>query len=200
MQLNVRYSALFWKTLEVHRNEPYYGNLRTKMAEFIERKKVSTMPVSGRDVLFTSSNKYLAGIRHYAIQRNPDIVLFYTLDGGELCMAMVGNHHDYPHGGKNKSTSVRTGTRISNAVNSPHVASPQWDMITWNSPEELLGNPEITELSSACMMRLRAELDEEMQTGERFRNRFGIYPDNAGEDEFYAYMGSLEQASAVLMH
>jgi len=92
----VRWSGLFWRTLEPHRNKEYYRALRERLLEFVWRKTGDNGPACGRDAPFGPTNRPLRGIWHFAIQRTPDIVVFYTIDGGTLNLALWGSHHDYP--------------------------------------------------------------------------------------------------------
>jgi hypothetical protein len=169
--------------------------LRTKLAELIERKRDSTGPAGGRDNFFGSSNALLAGIWHFAALRNPDVVVFYVIEGGSLCLAMVGSHHDYPFNGKNLSASARTGTRVRNAVAAGNADSPMWPALAWGDPSEVVGHPDLAELSAPALDRLACELVQEMDDGARYLARNGIRVEDGPEDEFERYFADLSAAS-----
>jgi hypothetical protein len=169
--------------------------LRAKLAELIERKRESSGPASGRDTTFGSSNALLAGIWHFAALRSPDVVVFYVIEDGALCLAMVGSHHDYPFNGKNLSASARTGTRVRNAVAAGDSGSPMWPSLEWGDPSEVCGHPELGELSAPALDRLALELVEEMEDGARYFARNGVRVEDGPEDEFERYFAALSAAS-----
>jgi hypothetical protein len=191
----VRTSDLFWRTLEPHRIQSHYQTLRNKIAELIQRKRESTGPASGRDSPFGSNNALLAGIWHYKALRNPDVVVFYVIEKGALCLAMVGSHDDYPFNGKNLSASARTGTRIRNAVAAGDSGSPMWPALSWGDPSEIPGHPELDELSAPALDRLAIELLEEMEDGPRYVTRNGRRVEDGPEEEFERYFADLSAAA-----
>jgi hypothetical protein len=194
----VRFHDLFWRTLEPHRGQGYYPGLRDKLTWFIQRKVETTDPASGRDNYF-GAIKALSGIWHFAISRTPDVVIFYTLDGGHLNLALVGSHHDYPFNGKNLGSSARTAERVHNTIAAGHVPTPGWSTLRWNDPEELLRHPDLPQLSAQALDALTSELVEEMDEGARYRKSKGIPVEDASEEEFDRYFSCLVQVREVVL-
>lgn len=196
----VRFHRLFWSTLEPHRDQGYYSQLREKLAWFMERKAESLAPVSGRDNYFRDSG----GLWHFAIQRNPDVVVFYTVSGGSsagatLNLAMVGSHHDYPHAGKNYKAFSRTKERIAHALDEAPMASPLWESLRWDDPSDLLAHPDLSEMAPGALDDVLDELMSEMETGDRYQRRKGQSLFDVGETEFDRYLDDLAAARDLVM-
>ena len=189
----VRFGDLFWKTLEPHRGQGYYLGLREKLTWFARRKEESTSPVSGRDNYF-GKIKDLAGIWHFAALRTPDVVIFYTLDEGCLNLAMIGSHADYPFNGKNLGASKRTAARVNGAVARDPVPTPDWEGLRWEDPSELLGHPDLPELSVPGLDKVIGDLTTEMDDGNRYVARFGVEIERQSEAEFDRYVNALSDA------
>jgi len=192
----VRFHELFW-TLEPHRGQAYYPCLRDKLLWLMRRKEQSTDPVSSRDNYF-GAIKALVGIWHFAIMRNPDIVIFYTLNDGCLNLAMVGSHHDYPFNGKNSGASARTGGRVNNTVADGPLQSPNWRGLRWSDPADLLRHPDLPELSAPAMDGLLTDIADEMGTGGFYRARHGVAIEDRPEAEFDRYFACLHDVRQLI--
>jgi hypothetical protein len=194
---DVRFCELFWETLEDHRGQAYYQQLRRKLAEFIGQKLERSDPVSARDKPFQSSTP-LSGVWHFAIQRNPDVVIFYTLRGG-LNFAMVGSHHDYGFHGQNKTAMSRTAARIHNALASAPRPTPQWKTFRWIRPSDVTGDGFLGDLHPNTLENLLGELEQEMATCARYLRANGREITEAGEEALDAYMAELVRAHETVI-
>lgn len=195
----VRYCDLFWRTLEPHRNESHYPGLRSKLLTFLRRKEQSLDPVSGRDNRFGATNRLLNGLWHFAIIRNPDVVIFYTVDAGVLSLAMVGSHHDYPSDGKNMTAAARTAGRVRNTVAGPDVPVPGWPSLRWSDPRDILRSPDLPELGAQALDDLLWEVIAEMESGTRYEEANGRSVLDVGEAEFERYLSDLADARDLVM-
>lgn len=196
----VKYHDLFWETLKPHRNQAYYPGLRKKIEEFIEKKCEDSGPVSRRDNLFGNKMGDLTGVWHFAIVRNPDIVLFYTMESGILHFAMIGDHHDYPSDGKNHTARERTGKAVWNAVAGTPVDRPEnWGAPRWDDPANLIDHPDLPNLPAWALDELIAQVEVEMENGEIYRRRTGRMLPEEPEDVFFGYFETLEQVHQSLV-
>lgn len=194
-----RFSELFWRTLEPHRGLDYYAPMRAKLLGFMRRKTQDTGPVSARDGTF-GNHRTLKGIWHFAIQRNPDVVLFYTLEGGTLNLAMFGSHHDYPSDGKNLGKADRTSVRVWNATRGDDLQHPDWPGAPrWRQPEDILGNTELPEFGPRAMDALLGEIAEEQETGARYRALHGIPVEETSDAELDRYLAALQSARDLIL-
>lgn len=196
----VRTHALFWKTLEDHRDRPHYNLLRTKIRQLILAKLESTNPLSGSDKQFVNKTS-LNGIWHFTASRTPDVVIFYTIDENKLNLAMVGSHHDYPFNDTNRNAGERTGRRIRNTLYSGVVESPQWDDLRWVDPEDLLLHPDLPELSAESLDTLLLDVHQELKDGARYMARHGRALDDpaTGMPELERYVEALEKARDLIL-
>jgi len=195
---SVTTTALFWETLDDLRRTSNYAFLREQIDDLVVGKTRSLGPVNGRDKAFIKDG-YLDGIWHCAISRNPDVVLFYTVEGGALNLAMLGTHHDYPSDGKNASASPRTGGRVRNAIRSGHVPSPQWDSIRWSRPSQLVGHRELGEASRAALDAIIGTLQQEADGGEIYRRVHGHDIMDGTYEAMDAWLAEVEQAMAAVL-
>jgi mRNA-degrading endonuclease YafQ of YafQ-DinJ toxin-antitoxin module len=188
---------LFWETLGKHRGLDYYAHLRASLDDLIARKAKDTGPVNGRDKYFTIP--HLRGTWHCALTRNPDVVLFYTIEGGTLNLAMLGNHHDYPSDKKNASAAERTATRIHNAIVAGHRRSPTWKSVAWKRPSDLVGHRELAEASPQALDAILSDLREEVNTGNAFRRLNGRDLLDGTIEELEAWLADVEAAHAHVL-
>jgi len=187
------YPELFWKSLEDLRGHPRYSAVRAQLNDLIASKKISNQPVSPRDKPFNPSGA-LAGIWHWACCRNPDIVLFYTIEEKTLTVAMVGDHHDYSFQGRGMRSAKNTASRIANAIRSPHVPSPEWKSIRWKRPADITVHPDLFELSKEALRALDHILRQELVDGEIFERVYGVSIYDSTVQEFDAWMDETNSA------
>jgi hypothetical protein len=163
---NLKYlttTQLFWDTLEKHRGHARYADIRAKIAFCVERKlEDPTFSNSNDQPFLGNASKWLAGIWHAKLAANPDVVLFYTLGGDTMNLAMIGSHHDYPHSGKNLGKSEGLGRKIRSWVERGHVATPEWSRIKWTVPADVLASPELLDTSMDELERVMDELELEL--------------------------------------
>ena len=196
---NIKIYQEFWDALEEHRNSSYYNSLREKMNIFLKRKQVENGPASGRDKPFGSKMNELKGVWHFAISRNPDIVIFYTMDNENINVLMLGNHHDYPSDGKNHSARSRIGKRIMTTLEKNNFGSPEWKKFSWDTLEDIIGNIEIPELSKYSMDEVLREIAMEFKTGEKFFKENGCDLLDCDENVFNDYLENLEKAKNEIL-
>jgi mRNA-degrading endonuclease YafQ of YafQ-DinJ toxin-antitoxin module len=168
----VTMTQLFWDTLEQHRGHVRYQDIRAKIAWTVERKVENRTHRTNSDYSFVS-NKYLEDIWHAKLSVNPDVVLFYVMSQDTLSLAMIGSHHDYPHGGKHLHKAESLGRRLRASVERGHVASPSWNRIRWTLPLDLIGNPELEEASMDQLESIMDRLRNELVDGPIFRQVHG---------------------------
>jgi mRNA-degrading endonuclease YafQ of YafQ-DinJ toxin-antitoxin module len=158
----VAFTQLFWDTLEKHRNHVRYQDMRAKIAYCVQRKRENPQFSNNSDAPFVANNATLAGIWHCKLSVNPDVVMFYTLGGDTLNLAMIGSHHDYPFQGKALGRASSLAKKVHGSIDRGHVPSPMWGSIRWTTPEDLLSNHELQETTldelAAIMDVLEAEL------------------------------------------
>lgn len=193
----VVYSALFWETLERLRGHARYPALRAQFHEFLALKQETCQRVNQRDGPFNSHGP-LSNIWHWACSRNPDVVLFYTIESGTLTMAMVGDHHDYTCQGRGARATERTAKRIANAVSGHHVPSPGWKSISWRRPSDIIRHPDISELSKDALQSLASSLRKELDEGCLYERLFGVSVLDAGTEAFDAWIAETEAALRVV--
>jgi hypothetical protein len=163
---DVRYvvtTELFWNTLEPLRRHANYSALREKIETVVRQKARSRHSRTDRDKPFTT--EVLRGIWHTRLSEELDAVLFYTISGDVLTLAMVGGHRDY----ERKSKIDQLGDRIRRSVAKGHVASPRWTALKWGHPSELVRHWDLKELDPDLISRLRAELRDEVMEPRRFK-------------------------------
>jgi hypothetical protein len=126
-------------------------------------------------------------------------VVFYTIDGGTLNLALWGSHHDYPYNGKNLSAAQRTSRRVRNAVSSEDVQSPRWDNpLRWRSPDDLLRHPDLAEASPQALDAAIAELEDEMRTGGRYLALHGVPVEETTDAVFDRYLADIDRAHGLV--
>lgn len=168
-------TSLYWQTLGELRGTPRYEKLREQINYLVRMKSQHRGPVNGRDQMFaTKSIPALYGLWHCAISRNPDVVLFYGVEGETLTLGMLGDHNDYPTGAtKNMSRYNSVGQRIWNSIAEGHVSSPNWTDVKWSRPGDLVGHPEVEELSVSALGDLLQVLEREAQDAPLFSRLHG---------------------------
>lgn len=192
-------TELFWDTLGDLRRHGNYMMLRDKIDDTILRKVEDRQHRTARDKPFDPAGN-LRDIWHARLSQEFDVVLFYTMSGDELTLAMMGNHGDYPHDGKNKSRSGPLARRIWNAVQSGHVVSPMWKTLRWSHPADILASRDLHEMDPREIERLREELMTEVETMARFEKATALkHDDPANYDRVMAYWNVLEAAETALV-
>jgi mRNA-degrading endonuclease YafQ of YafQ-DinJ toxin-antitoxin module len=193
-------TALFWKTLAEYRRHGNYLTLRDKIDETVYHKAQDRHHRTQRDKPFDATSK-LRDIWHTHLSKEFDAVLFYTVAGDDLTLAMIGNHGDYPNAGKGKSKEAPFAARIWNAVGEGHVPSPEWQKIRWSHPAELLGHRDLPEMDPRVVDALRSEIREEIQSFARFEKLTGLdHLDDDNIGEVLAYLDTLEKVDNELAH
>lgn len=187
-------TELFWKTMAEYRRHGTYLHLRDKIDEVIFRKAQDRASRTSADKPFDSGGK-LQNIWHAHLSIQLDAVLFYTMAGDELTLVALGNHGDYPHGGRHKHKAGPLAERIWNSVASGHVVSPQWQKLKWTDPKELIGHRDLREMDVRALAAIREDLRSELDTLSRFRAVTGL---DAADDRNLAsvieYMEQVERA------
>lgn len=186
-------TGLFWETLGEHRGRDHYDFLRRAVNDLIVQKARSLGPINARDKYFYVTQ--LKGIWHCALMRSPDVVLFYTLSGTTLNLAMLGSHHDYPSAGKNIRASERTAARVANAVAGGHRPSPSWKVVRWKRPSDLVSNADVEEASAPALDALIEELRIEAETAPAYRRLTGRDLMSASYEELDAWMDEVDAAA-----
>jgi len=187
-------TELFWKTLADYRRHGTYLTLRDKIDETVYNKVQDRHHRTQRDKPFDATSK-LRDIWHTHLSKELDAVLFYTVSGDVLTLAMIGNHGDYPNAGKNKSKEAPFAARIWNAVGTGHVASPEWKKIRWTHPSDLLGHRDLHEMQASVIDEIRRELREEATSFARFERVTGI--DHRDDDSIGAVVEYLDVIDEV---
>lgn len=193
----VVYPSLFWDSLASLRGHSRYTAVRAQIDELLVAKKNGVSQMNKRDKPFNPRGP-LSNVWHWACCRNPDIVVFYTVEAGTLTMAMVGDHHDYAFQGRGARASERTATRIANAVSSRHVPSPEWKSLSWKKPSDITHNPDLYEVSKDTLDSLRLAVNDELDNGHIFERMFGKPILSAEASVFDAWMDDAEQALAAI--
>jgi mRNA-degrading endonuclease YafQ of YafQ-DinJ toxin-antitoxin module len=193
-------TALFWKTLAQYRRHGNYLTLRDKIDETVYHKVQDRHHRTQRDKPFEATSK-LRDIWHTHLSKELDAVLFYTLSGDDLTLALVGNHGDYPNAGKNKSKEAPFAARIWKAVGDGHVPSPAWQKIRWSHPGELIGHRDLPEMDARAIDALRWEIREETRNFVHFEKLTGLdHLDDDNVEEVLAYLDTLEKVDNELAH
>ncbi|MCZ7861506.1 hypothetical protein O9X98_08850 [Agrobacterium salinitolerans] len=169
----VTFTQLFWDTLEKHRNHTRYQDMRAKIAFCVQRKRENRQFSNNSDAAFVGSNATLAGIWHCKLSVNPDVVMFYTMDGDTLNLAMVGSHHDYPFQGKASARAPVLAKKVHGAIDRGHVPSPMWRSIRWSTPDDLLSNHELVETTIDELAAIMDVLELELHDAPIYRQTFG---------------------------
>ncbi len=193
-------TALFWKTLAEYRRHGNYLTLREKIDETVYHKVQDRHFRTQRDKPFEATSK-LRDIWHTHLSKEFDAVLFYTVSGDDLTLAMIGNHGDYPNAGKGKSKEAPFAARVWKAVDDGHMPSPAWQKIRWNHPEELLEHRDLPEMDSRSLDALRVEIREEAESFNRFERLTGLdHLDDDNIEQVLAYLEILERLDGELAH
>jgi mRNA-degrading endonuclease YafQ of YafQ-DinJ toxin-antitoxin module len=193
-------TSLYWKTLGELRGTPRYEKIRSEIRELVQKKAESRMPVNARDKVFNDRRlATLSGIWHCSISRNPDVVLFYEMNGDTLTLGMLGKHDDFPSGGQNFARANGVGSRIRNSIEQGHVPTPQWESVRWSRPSDLLNNAEVHELSVAALQQLSETLYIEAQDAPLFARLHGHDILEADEGAIEAWLTEVEAANDHIM-
>lgn len=169
----VTFTQLFWDTLEKHRNHTRYQDIRAKIAYCVQRKRENRQFSNNSDAAFVGSNATLAGIWHCKLSVNPDVVMFYTMDGDTLNLAMVGSHHDYPFQGKASARAPVLAKKVHGAIDRGHVPSPMWRSIRWSTPDDILANHELEETTLDELAEIMDVLERELYDAPIYKQAFG---------------------------
>lgn len=191
-------AELFWKTLSDYRRHANYQMIRDKIDETIYRKISDRHFRTSRDKPFDSDGR-LHGIWHARLSQEFDVVLFYTIKGDDLTLAMMGNHGDYPNGGKNMAKKGPLADKIWRAVGKGHSRSPMWNSLRWAQPSDLIRHPDLHELDSRSLEFISQELRDEAMSFDRFRKLTGLDPESEeGFPKALEYLETIDAAVAVL--
>ncbi|TLX16343.1 hypothetical protein [Rhizobium sp. MHM7A] len=189
-------TSLYWKTLGELRGTPRYEKIRSDIRELVQKKAESRMPVNARDKVFNDKRlASLSGIWHCSISRNPDVVLFYSMEGDTLTLGMLGKHDDFPSGGQNFARANGVGSRIRNSIEQGHVPTPEWEGVRWSRPSDLLNNAEVHELSVAALQEISEALYREAQDAPLYERLHGHDILEANEAEIEAWLNEVEAAN-----
>lgn len=189
-------TSLYWKTLGELRGTPRYDKIRADIRELVQKKAESRMPVNPRDKVFNDKRlAALSGIWHCSISRNPDVVLFYSMEGDTLTLGMLGKHDDFPSGGQNFARANGVGSRIRNSIEQGHVPTPEWESVRWSRPSDLMNNAEVYELSVAALQEISEALYRETQDAPLYERLHGRDIMEADEAEIDAWLNEVEEAN-----
>lgn len=192
-------TQLFWDTLEKHRGHSRYPEIRAKIAWCVERKAEDRTFQNNSDAAFlASASKWLVGLWHCKLSTNPDVVMFYTLDGETMNLAMVGSHHDYPHQGKHVHKSESLGKKVRASVDRGHVPSPNWSRIKWNVPADITRSFELEETTLDHLAAIEEELKLENQDGPIFERVHGYRLEDADIDTLTQWLDETDLALAAV--
>lgn len=169
----VTFTQLFWDTLEKHRNHTRYQDMRAKIAYCVQRKRENRQFSNNSDAAFVGSNATLAGIWHCKLSVNPDVVMFYTMDGDTLNLAMVGSHHDYPFQGKASARAPVLAKKVHGSIERGHVPTPMWRNLRWSTPGDILANHELVETTVDELAAIMDVLELELYDAPIYRKTFG---------------------------
>ncbi len=187
-------TELFWKSLAEYRRHGGYLVLRDKIDEVVHKKAQDKTARGPFDKPFDSGGK-LKDIWHAQLSREFDAVLFYTMSGDELTLVSLGNHGDYPHGGKHKHKAGPMADKIWNSAASGQSVSPRWKKLKWSHPRELLDHRDLREMDVRVLAGIRDDLRSEMNTLSRFSELTGLDGDDDGNLEaVLGYIDILEKA------
>lgn len=156
----VIFTDLFWETLSEHRKHARYVDFRRAITACILHKAADRTFSSNNDKAFIG-NPVMRGLWHCKISRNPDVVMFYRLEGETMLCGMIGSHHDYGFNGKNQMAGHLLVERIAQAAHRGHQEIPGWTGIKWKKPDDLINYAELEECSDAELDRLTCEIAQE---------------------------------------
>ncbi|MBY3433568.1 hypothetical protein HFN89_05345 [Rhizobium laguerreae] len=185
-------TQLFWDTLEQHRGHHRYPEMRARVAFCVERKIEDPAFRSGSDYPFAGKN--LDGIWHCKLSVNPDVIMFYTISGDTLNLAMVGSHHDYPHQGKHLQKAVPFARKIWTSLDRGHVPSPEWVRVKWNVPADITRSFELEETTLDHLAQIEEQLKLEMQDAPIFERVHGYKLDDADIEVFTEWLAETDRA------
>lgn len=192
----LRFTDIFWDTLQDHRNTSYYRMLRFKLLLFALAKTESSGPSSAADRPF--SNIALKNIWHIRLHQDPEVTLFYAKRGNETVVAMIGDHSDYGYRGVNARAETRTAKRVNNAAETLDAPSPRWPTLKWQDPLDILTHPDLPELSREAGYALLDEIRQEQSDPIRFERKHGLSLMDVSETDFDAYMADLDRADELV--
>lgn len=196
----VTFTQLFWDTLEKHRNHTRYQDMRAKIAFCVQRKRENRQFSNNSDAAFVGSNATLAGIWHCKLSVNPDVVMFYTMEGDTLNLAMVGTHHDYPFQGKASARAPVLAKKVHGAIDRGHVPSPMWRSIRWSTPDDLLGNHELEETTIDELAAIMDVLELELYDAPIYRRTFGAELIDQDESAISEWLTKTDAALEAIRH
>jgi hypothetical protein len=192
-------TELFWDTLEDYRRHGNYMMLRDKIDDTIRRKAIDRHYRTSRDKPFEPTSR-LRDIWHIRLSQEFDVVMFYTVEGDDMTLAMLGNHGDYPNGGRGASKEGPLARRIWKAVQSGHVVSPMWKTLRWSHPSDILKSRDLHEMDPRELERLRGELTTEVETMARFERATALkHDDPENFDRVMGYWNTVEEAETALV-
>jgi mRNA-degrading endonuclease YafQ of YafQ-DinJ toxin-antitoxin module len=191
----VTFTQLFWDTLEKHRNHSRYQDMRAKIAFCVQRKRENRHFSNNNDTAFVTTNSNLAGIWHCKLSVNPDVVMFYTMAGDTLNLAMIGSHHDYPFQGKALGRAPVLARKVHGAIERGHVPSPMWRNIRWSTPDDVVNSHELEETTLDELSAIMDVLEMELHDAPIYRRVYGTDLIEQDEATITAW---LSQADAAL--
>lgn len=186
---HVEASDTFWSDLEPLRKEKWYGDLRKSIARFVT-DLASGEPVRERGF----SNPRMKGIMHLNLPRDMKLFHIYP-DSSTLRLCLVADHKIYGFNGKHTGREASTADKIWRAAETPVAVSPFWDTLKWRTPEDIIGNPELREMSFAGLQKLIEEIDQESHDLDKLMRHLKVREiDQIPLDTFGAWADTLVDA------
>ena len=188
----------FWASVEAHRNTSHYRPLRAKLLQFVQAKEAGrgAEPAVPGDRPF--ANPALRGVWHLHLIKQPEVVLFYGVQGSRVVLAMLGDHSGYAYRGARSQADGRLANRVAGAMDGVLKPSPEWDALRWRDPLALLNHPDLPEMSLPALLRLSDEISQEQESGKLFERQHGFSPLDARDEDFEGYMADLNKASDLV--
>lgn len=188
-------TQLFWDTLEEYRGHKRYPEIRGKIARCVEQR------ARDRNALINGDGRFvdvLVGIWHCKLSTNPDVVMFYTLEGSTMNLAMVGTHHDYPHQGKNGGKAAGLLKKIENAIGRGHVGRPGWQRLKWKTPEEIIKHPDLHQTSMDELEHVMCLLEAELDDAPIYRSLYDRDLIDEEEETVFEWLATVDKALEVV--
>lgn len=153
----IRISSLFWDDVADWRRSGDYLEVRRNLADLV-RKGVMGLPMG--DLPFSGAKDLWRGINHVRI--NGLLTLFTVRPAeGEIMLVALKKHAFYGFRNERKTQRFNAVVKLWNAVENGHAPSPDWPSVRWSSPSDLVGHPELREVSKEGLERLKSALMQE---------------------------------------
>ena len=158
----IEVSDLFWKNLAKWRKIPEYWAVRKSISDMV-KKASQGLPPGDRG--FHASR--WKGVSHMHLPAKLIVFTMYP-NNDTLRLCALAKHDFYGFKNERKSLADNAARKVLQAADRAPMRRPDGSTLKWRDPAELIGHPEIAELSLPALQSLYQEVREESETFDIF--------------------------------